>query len=130
MLGLFITVLFVAVTVNAIVRSVSAGFGLGVFLGVARLAITVVGLFVGFWFLFQDAADPKAGSAIVAIGLGVLGPLTSLVANFAAHHRKTVALAIDEEAETRLFLAWLPVVLLDAIFVVIGIAAALLARGP
>ena len=43
MLGLFITVLFVAVTVNAIVRSVSAGFGLGVFLGVARLAITVVG---------------------------------------------------------------------------------------
>ncbi len=129
MLGLFITAIFVAVTVNAIVRSISLGFGLGVFLGVARIAITVLGLVMGFWFLFQDEADPKSGSALAAIALGVLGPLTSVVATFAAHHRKEVSPALDEERETRLFLAWLPVLLLDAVFVVIGIGAALLVRG-
>jgi hypothetical protein len=128
-LGLFIAILFVAVTVNAIVRSAAIGFGLGVVLGVVRVAISVLGLVVGFWFLFQDEADPSAGSAMAAIALGVLGPLTSAVATFAAHHRREISLAIDEEAETRLFLAWLPVLLLDAIFVVIGIAAALLVRG-
>jgi hypothetical protein len=128
-LGLFIAILFVAVAVNAIVRSAAIGFGLGVALGGVRVGISVLGFVVGFWFLFQDEADPKAASALATIALGVAGPLTSAAATFAAHHRKAVSLAIDEEAETRLFLAWLPVLLLDAIFVVIGIAAALLVRG-
>jgi hypothetical protein len=128
-LGLFIAIVFVAVTVNAIVRSASAGFGWGVFLGVARVAISIAGVVVGFWFLFQHAADPSSGSAVVAIVLGVLGPLVSLVATLLAHHRKEVGLALDEEGDTRLFLAWMAVVLLDAIFVVIGVAAALLVRG-
>ena len=129
MLGLLIAVLFVAVTVNAIVRSAAIGFGWGVFLGVVRVAISALGLVVGFWFLVRDEADPASGSAMAAVALGVLGPLASLVATFVAHHRKEVGLALDEDANTRLFLAWMAVALLDAIFVVIGIAAALLARG-
>ena len=128
MLGLLIAALFVAVTVNAIVRSSAIGFGWGIFLGVARVAISVLGMVVGFWFLVRDEADPASGSAMAAIALGVLGPLVSIVATFVAHHRKEVGLALDEEANTRLFLAWMAVALLDAIFVVIGIAAAVLAR--
>ena len=129
MLGLFIAIVFVAVTVNAIVRSVLAGFGWGVFLGMARIAISIAGLLVGLWFLVQTEADTGSSSAVHAIVLGVLGPVVSLVATLLVHHKKEVGLALDEEGNTRLFLAWMAVALLDAIFVVIGVAAALLVRG-
>lgn len=123
MFGILISIVHLLVTLNALVRSFSSRFWVGAIAGVLRAVLMVVGIIVGFRLSFPGSEGPPPGPALIALVVAVLGPVVSFGTLFVAHWRASNVPARDEERMGRPFMAWLPVALLDAAFVVIAIVA-------
>jgi hypothetical protein len=121
--GLFITIVHFAVTVNAFVRSLRERFVFGTLGALVRGALMIIGTVVGIRLLLADSASPPAGPALVALITAVVGPIVSFAVLWVAHRRTRNVPAAQEERLGRPFNAWLPVALIDAAWVAIGLLA-------
>ena len=130
MVGLFLSIAHLFLALYAIVRSTVAHFWLGTIAGALRAVLIAVGAVVGLRLGFLGGADPPVGLARLALVIGVVGPVLSFATVFIAYRRMSNVPAREEEAALRPFMAWLPVAIVDAIFVVLAIMAGALASGP
>jgi hypothetical protein len=130
--GIFVSFLQIAALVNAFVRSLAQRFLAGMVGAAVRALLLAGGIFGWLWDRHlrvpgSDLAGPAAAAWMVTAA-AVLGPLVSFVVLFLAHRRTRDVPAAKEEEAARVFAAWLPVGLLDALFVAINVFAALVAK--
>jgi hypothetical protein len=123
MFGAFILIVHFAVTVNALQRCVRERFVVGIVGGIGRAALMITAIVLGFRLTFPGTDGPSAshGAAFLMATMG--GPLISFTTVVLAKRRAQNAPAAEEERLERPFTAWLPVAIIDAMFVVAGIAA-------
>jgi len=117
--GYFFSLFELALVLNAIRRSVQSRFLGGIGLAVARLGVLFAAVAMSW------TAGSTNGISSVMLLCGALGPLLSFAALGLAWHRKGSVAPASEEAEPRerTFTAWMGVAILDAMFVVVAIAA-------
>ncbi len=135
------SLLHLVLAVRALARSVTERFVFGVVGGLVRIGLMVVGAMLA---LKQSAfimlpgvnlhASPSEGSSASASAAALLlvsiaGPVLSASVLWASYRRFHDVPFAEEEKLQRPFNAWLPVGILDAIYVVIAISAAVLMEG-
>jgi len=133
MVVVFISLIHVFLTIRALVKSAAERFVPGVIGGVVRTALLIVTPVVAF----------KAGASLLGMhvrlrdtdplllattGLSVLGPLVTIGVLVVARERYRDVPMAQEERLMRPFSAWLPVGVLDGIFVMIGVLGNVFAR--
>ena len=123
MFGILVAIVHVCLVVNASVRSVLERFILGAAGGVLRavlLGVVTVGTFKAS-FATSDVPAPSPAYGLLAAL--ILGPIVSFVVLFTAYRRMRDVPAAQEDRASRVFKAWLGVGIIDAMYVVIAIAA-------
>ncbi len=128
MIGILVAIVHVSLVLNASVRSVLERFVLGSAGGVLRvvlLGVVTVGT-VKASFAASDAPAPSPAYGLLAAL--VLGPMISFVVLFMAYRRMRDVPAAQEDRASRVFKAWLGVGIIDAMYVVIMIAASAIVR--
>jgi hypothetical protein len=138
---MIISVLHLVLTIRAIVRSISEKFLFGVIGGIGRAALMVLGALMsfqqmsllmlpGFTLRFLPSTFPSAllsaGLLLVALG----GPILTFAIVWAAHRRTKNVPAAQEEKVGRPFMAWVPVAILDAMYLVVSVGAAVISEPP
>lgn len=125
--GVGITLLELAAILRALFVCFKERFSFGGVAAVARLVLLVVGVIAYFVVLARSGAAPEAQAsppqAIVLVAALWGGPLTSFVTLWQASRRAHDVPAAQEEQLGRPFDAWLPVALIDAVWIVIQIGA-------
>lgn len=135
MLVSFFSLFHLALALNALVRSLRERFGWGIGGGIAR-----VGLMLGqvplMWGrgLWTAALGPQRGvaaspempawQALVLLMSGIGGPLIAFGVLYMAFRRAQDVPAAEEERAAGPVNAWLGVAIVDAVFVVIAVVAA------
>lgn len=132
MLVVFVSILQLAAIANAFVRFVRDRFVVGTLGALVRALLLVVGALGDLsvravTFPGSDVPAPP-GPLLIALAAAVLGPLLSFALLWVAHRRRQDVPAADEERLARPFMAWLPVALFDAAFVVINVCAWVVSR--
>jgi hypothetical protein len=133
MVVVFISLIHVFLTIRAVVKSAAERFVPGVVGGVARATLLVVTPIVAFkagasllgLHLSVRDANPLL---LVTTGLSVLGPLVTIAVLLVARKRYRDVPMAQEERLMRPFSAWLPVGVIDGIFVMIGVLGNVFAR--
>jgi hypothetical protein len=131
---MIVSLLYLVLIARALVRSFSSRFVFGIVVGLMRVVLMVAALVVclqhgvmimlpGLTLRSTDSSA-VAGSALYAIA----GPVLTFALVFASWRRFQNVPAAQEEMLQRPFAAWLPVGILDAIYVAIAIAAAVIAE--
>jgi hypothetical protein len=121
----FASLLHLVLCANAIVRCARERWALGVLGGIARLClIVVVGLGAFAALLSVSGAWTGLGVAVAAIA----GPVITFTVIALAWRRSHLVPAAQEEQAERPLRAWVPVGVVDAIFVVIQLGAWLISR--
>ncbi|MBX3191544.1 MAG: hypothetical protein KF819_31400 [Labilithrix sp.] len=123
MFGLLILIVHLLLALNALVRSVLERFVLGSVGGLLRVVLVAVSAVYGFKSSFAGSDGPAAGPALVLLVAGGLGPIVSFLVLFMAYRRMREVPAAQEERASRVFKAWLGVGIIDAMSVVIAVAA-------
>jgi hypothetical protein len=112
--GIFVTGLLLFAAVYATVRSSSLRFWSGGAIGAV--------------VLFDSR--PPSSLTILAVALGILGPVLSFTMVFVIFTMKANVPAREEERPNSLLMAWLPVALLDAVLILVALTGLALSRGP
>jgi hypothetical protein len=132
MFGAFVSVLQLATIGNAFVRCLRERFLLGTIGALARGALLVaaaIGVVMVRFVHFPGSDVPApVGPTFVALAATVLGPILSFVVLWFAHRQRRDVPAAQEERLGRPFMAWLPVALFDAVFVLINLFAWVMTR--
>ena len=133
----FFSLFHLALTLNALARSIRERFGWGIAGGLARLALMLAQVPLmwgrGLWtsVLGPQGVTPNLEMPAWEVDLvlisGIGGPLVSFGVLYLAYRRARDVPAAEEARAARPVNAWLGVAAQDAIFAVIGIAAAVFA---
>lgn len=116
-------IVHVLLVLNASVRSVVERFILGSVGGVLRAVLLGVVTVNAFKASLAVSSGPAPTPAYGLLAALVLGPIVSFVVLFVAYRRMRDVPAAQENRASRVFKAWLGVSILDAMFVVIAVAA-------
>jgi len=125
----------VALTIRAIMRSVAERYVLGIVGGLARVALMGLGavaslgqmsivMLPGITLKSPATHDPSVLASVGLLLAGVGGPLLTFVVVWTAHRATRDIPAAQEERASRPFMAWVPVAVLDAMYLVVSIGAA------
>jgi hypothetical protein len=126
--GIFVTGLLLFAAVYATVRSSSLRFWSGTIAGILRALLVLAGGAIGAVVLFDSR--PPSSLTILAVALGILGPVLSFTMVFVIFTMKANVPAREEERPNSLLMAWLPVALLDAVLILVALTGLALSRGP
>lgn len=122
---------FLLVVLNALLRSIRERFVLGVVGGAVRAGLlslaTVEGLRADLAHM-AGHPDPSGLQAFILANAPIAGPAVSFGVLFVAYRRTQDLPAADEQRARRPFGAWLSVALIDAVLIVIGFVAGLIAE--
>jgi hypothetical protein len=123
MFGALVSIVHFALALNALLRCMRERFVVGIVGAVGRAALMVAVVVLGFRLTFPGTQDPSAKEAAAFLMAIVFGPLISFTVLVIAKRRAQNAPAADEERLERPFTAWLPVAIIDAMFVVAALGA-------
>ena len=125
-------------TFRALLRSLSERFFFGIVGGLLRAALMLVGAVIGFkqaavvmlphMTLRLSPSDPSLASSLVLLFVSVAGPVVTFALLWIDYRRFQSVPAAREEELQRPFRAWLPVAILDALYVVITVGAVWIAE--
>lgn len=132
---MLLSFLQVALTIRAIMRSVAERYVLGIVGGLARVALMGLGavaslgqmsivMLPGITLKSPATHDPSVLASVGLLLAGVGGPLLTFVVVWTAHRATRDIPAAQEERASRPFMAWVPVAVLDAMYLVVSIGAA------
>jgi hypothetical protein len=123
MFGVFVAIVHVLLVLNASLRSTLERFVLGAAAGVLRVVLLGVVTVNAFKATFATTAatSPPPNPALLAAL--VVGPIVSFVVLVVAYRRMRDVPAALEDRASRVFKAWLGVGIIDAMYVVIALAA-------
>ena len=127
MFGLLVGALHLFLTVNACLRSFAGRWLLGGIGAIVRIFL-MIAVTMASARIRGAGAEPSTGFFVAL----VVSPLLSFVLLGLAYHRRT-RLPAGSEAETiadKVVTAWIAVAVIDAMFVVIGLGARLIATPP
>jgi hypothetical protein len=132
MIGVFVPLLQLIVLGNACWKSYRQTYFYGVIAAIVRAMLLAAGV-VAVWLIRMrtfpgSEVRASVGLTLVALVSVAFGPVVSFVALWMVYHRTQNVVAAEEEPANKLFGAWLPVALFDAVFVVINGVAWLLGR--
>lgn len=125
MFGLFVGALQLFLLLNACIRSVGGKWGIGAILGVTR-TVLLLALTMATARIRLAGAEPSTGYVIAMFA----GPAISFAALALAFRRRRTMPA-GSEAETaagKVVTAWIGAAVIDALFVVVAIAALTISR--
>jgi hypothetical protein len=117
--GLFVGAFQLFIMVNACVRSIAGKWLLGS-LGALLRTFLLIAVTMASARIRAGAAEPSAGFSVALFG----GPALSLALLLLAFHRKR-SMPAGSEGETaagRLVTSWIAVAVIDAIFMLVGLA--------
>jgi hypothetical protein len=135
------SILHLVLAIRAAIRSHTGRFLLGSVGGIVRVLMMIAAVALSFdrvgLLLAPSLAigGPRASApvspavSLLLITLALGGPLLSFVISYRAWRRFQDVPAVQEEALQRPFSAWLPVGILDALYLLIPVGAAIFAMG-
>ena len=129
-----VSVLHLVLTVRALLRCVSERYVFGIVGGLARAALIVVGACIGggggavvmlpgLTLTLSPSGESSLERVLGQLVLSALGPALAFAVLWASYRRFHDAPAAEEEERQRPFRAWLPVAIVDAIYVVVMVGA-------
>ncbi len=127
MFGLLLGALHLFLTLNACLRSFAARWMLGGFAAVVRIFL-MIAVTMASARIRGAGAEPST-AFFVAL---VISPLLSFVLVGLAYRRRTKQVTGSEAESTadKIVTSWIAVAVIDAIFVVVGLAARMIATPP
>lgn len=123
------SVLQLVLVIRAFMRSAAEKFPVGIALGLARVALMLWAAAISFRqasIVIMSGLTlrlPASGGTLSAPFVALAGPLVSFAVLAVSWKRYRNAPAANEEKLRRPFEAWLPVAILDAMYVVVMIGA-------
>jgi hypothetical protein len=130
---LIFSLLHLVLTIRALLRSLSQRFVFGIVAGLLRAGLMLLGAVIGFkqaaivmlphMTLRLSPSEPSFALSLGLLFVSVVGPIVTFSLLWASYRRFQDVPAAQEEKLERPFRAWLPVGILDAIYVVVTIGA-------
>lgn len=129
------SILHLVLTIRALLRSLAERFVFGIVGGFLRAGLMMVGAVIGFkqaaivmlphmtLRLSPREREPSLALSLALLLVSVLGPVVTFSVLFTSYRRCQHVPAAQEEKLQRPFRAWLPVGIVDAIYVVIAVGA-------
>ena len=134
--ALIFSILHLVFTIRALLRSLSERFVFGIVGGFLRAGLMLVGAVIGFKQAAivmlphmtlrlspSDESDPSLGLSLGLLFVSVVGPIVTFSVLWTSYRRSQNVPVAQEEKLQRPFRAWLPVGIIDAIYVVITVGA-------
>jgi hypothetical protein len=136
-----LSLLHLVLTIRAFLRSLSERFLFGIVVGLVRAALMVVGAIVsakqatlfmlpGMTLRSPGSSSAPSGADVGILLVTILGPILTFAVLWVSWRRYQDVTAAREEVLRRPFDAWLPVGVLDAIYVVISVGAVWFVEHP